>query len=120
VPRSGAKIDSEESRLNLRRPEKGCHLFRVFTAWWLTPLFAAADAHRCSPKESKQNGYWDQRIPCEHGELTWSLPEQVIFHFHGTRKQIRQVRYPAEADIVGRVTAVTMTIASPEGNESKP
>jgi hypothetical protein len=36
-----------------------------------------------------------------------------------SRKPIRQVRYPAEADIVGRVTAVTMTIASPEGNESK-
>ena len=34
-----------------------------------------------------------------------------------SRGQIRQVKYPTEADIVGRVTAVTMTIA--EGSHSK-
>lgn len=36
-----------------------------------------------------------------------------------SRGQIRQVRYPTEADIVGRVTAVTMTIAGAEGSQSK-
>jgi hypothetical protein len=35
-----------------------------------------------------------------------------------SRGQIRHVRYPTEADIVGRVTAVTMRIT--EGNRSKP
>jgi hypothetical protein len=34
-----------------------------------------------------------------------------------SRGQIRHVRYPAEADIVGRVTAVTMQIT--EGNQSR-
>ncbi len=36
-----------------------------------------------------------------------------------SRGQIRQVRYPADADIVGRVTAVTMRIAEAVGNQSK-
>ena len=36
-----------------------------------------------------------------------------------SRGQIRQFRYPTEADIVGRVTAVTMRIAEVEGNQSK-
>lgn len=43
----------------------------------------------------------------------------LLIPYPQSRRQIRQVRYPAEADIVGRVTAVTMTIASPEANESK-
>jgi transcriptional regulator with XRE-family HTH domain len=42
----------------------------------------------------------------------------LLIPYPQSRKQIRQVRYPAEADIVGRVTAVTMTIASGEGNQS--
>jgi transcriptional regulator with XRE-family HTH domain len=36
-----------------------------------------------------------------------------------SRGQIRQVRYPADADIVGRVTAVTMRIAEAAGNPAK-
>jgi len=36
-----------------------------------------------------------------------------------SRGQIRQVRYPTDADIVGRVTAVTMRIAGAVGNPSK-
>jgi hypothetical protein len=43
----------------------------------------------------------------------------LLIPYPQSRKQIRQVRYPTEADIVGRVTAVTMTIASPEANEPK-
>ncbi len=43
----------------------------------------------------------------------------LLIPYPQSRRQIRQVRYRAEADIVGRVTAVTMTIASPEANESK-
>jgi hypothetical protein len=34
-----------------------------------------------------------------------------------SRGQIRQLRYPTEADIVGRVTAVTMRIAEVEGHK---
>ncbi len=36
-----------------------------------------------------------------------------------SRGQIRQLRYPAEADIVGRVTAITMCIAEVEGSRAK-
>ncbi len=36
-----------------------------------------------------------------------------------SRGQIRQLRYPAEADIVGRVTAITMRIAEVEGSRAK-
>jgi hypothetical protein len=36
-----------------------------------------------------------------------------------SRGQIRQVRYPTEADIVGRVTAVTMRIAEAQRSPSK-
>jgi hypothetical protein len=36
-----------------------------------------------------------------------------------SRGQIRQVRYPADADIVGRVTAVTMRIAEAVGTQSR-
>jgi hypothetical protein len=36
-----------------------------------------------------------------------------------SRGQIRQLRFPTEADIIGRVTAVTMRIAEVEGNQSK-
>ena len=36
-----------------------------------------------------------------------------------SRGQIRQLRYPTEADIVGRVTAVTMRIAEVEGGPSR-
>lgn len=36
-----------------------------------------------------------------------------------SRGQIRQLRYPTEADIVGRVTAVTMRIAEAEGHQSR-
>ncbi len=36
-----------------------------------------------------------------------------------SRGQVRQVRYPTEADIVGRVTAVTMRIAEMEGSRPK-
>jgi hypothetical protein len=36
-----------------------------------------------------------------------------------SRGQIRQVRYPADADIVGRVTAVTMRIAASQDASSK-
>jgi hypothetical protein len=43
----------------------------------------------------------------------------LLIPYPQSRRQIRQVRYPAEADIVGRVTAVTMTIALPEADESK-
>ena len=38
----------------------------------------------------------------------------LLIPYPQSRRQIRQVRYPTEADIVGRVTAVTMTIAAPE------
>jgi len=34
-----------------------------------------------------------------------------------SRGQVRQLRYPTEADIIGRVTAVTMRIAEGEGNQ---
>lgn len=34
-----------------------------------------------------------------------------------SRGQVRQLRYPTEADIIGRVTAVTMCIAEVEGNQ---
>ena len=34
-----------------------------------------------------------------------------------SRGQVRQLRYPTEADIIGRVTAVTMRIAEVEGNQ---
>lgn len=36
-----------------------------------------------------------------------------------SRRQIRQVRYPGDADIVGRVTAVTMRIATPQDELTK-
>ncbi len=36
-----------------------------------------------------------------------------------SRVQVRHVRYPNEGDIVGRVTAVTMTIAEAAGNQPK-
>ena len=36
-----------------------------------------------------------------------------------SRGQVRQVRYPTEADIVGRVTAVTMRIAEMEGSRPR-
>ena len=36
-----------------------------------------------------------------------------------SRGQIRQVRYPGDADIIGRVTAVTMRIAEAAGNQSR-
>jgi transcriptional regulator with XRE-family HTH domain len=38
----------------------------------------------------------------------------LLIPYPQSRRQIRQVRYPTEADIVGRVTAVTMKIAAPE------
>jgi hypothetical protein len=38
----------------------------------------------------------------------------LLIPYPQSRRQVRQVRYPTEADIVGRVTAVTMTIAAPE------
>jgi hypothetical protein len=36
-----------------------------------------------------------------------------------SRGQVRQLRYPVEADIVGRVTAVTMRIAEVEGHQPR-
>jgi len=36
-----------------------------------------------------------------------------------SRGQIRQVRYPGDADIIGRVTAVTMRIAASENEPAK-
>jgi len=36
-----------------------------------------------------------------------------------SRGQVRQLRYPTEADIIGRVTAVTMRIAEVEGNQPR-
>jgi hypothetical protein len=36
-----------------------------------------------------------------------------------SRGQIRQIRYPADADIIGRVTAVTMRLAGAVGSQSK-
>jgi hypothetical protein len=36
-----------------------------------------------------------------------------------SRGQIRQVRYPGDADVVGRVTAVTMRIAASQDEPSK-
>ena len=36
-----------------------------------------------------------------------------------SRGQVRQLRYPTEVDIVGRVTAVTMRIAEGEGNQPR-
>jgi hypothetical protein len=36
-----------------------------------------------------------------------------------SRGQIRQVRYPGDADIVGRVTAVTMRIAASQDEPTK-
>jgi hypothetical protein len=59
-----------------------------------------------------RNGY-----ACSWCELDGT--QLILIPCPQSRGQIRQVRYPADADIVGRVTAVTMRIAEAMGNQSK-
>jgi hypothetical protein len=59
-----------------------------------------------------RNGY-----ACSWCELDGS--QLILVPCPQSRGQIRQVRYPADADIIGRVTAVTMRIAEAVGNQSK-
>jgi hypothetical protein len=56
-----------------------------------------------------RNGY-----ACSWCELDGT--QLILLPCPQSRGQIRQVRYPADADIVGRVTAVTMSIAEAGGN----
>jgi len=59
-----------------------------------------------------RNGY-----ACSWCELDGN--QLILIPCPQSRGQIRQLRYPNEADIVGRVTAVTMRIAEVEGNLAK-
>ncbi len=59
-----------------------------------------------------RNGY-----ACSWCELDGT--QLILLPCPQSRGQIRQVRYPADADIVGRVTAVTMRIAEAAGNQAK-
>jgi hypothetical protein len=59
-----------------------------------------------------RNGY-----ACSWCELDGT--QLILLPCPQSRGPIRQVRYPADAGIVGRVTAVTMRIAEVAGNQSK-
>ncbi len=59
-----------------------------------------------------RNGY-----ACSWCELDGS--QLMLVPCPQSRGQVRQLRYPTEADIVGRVTAVTMRITEVEGNQPK-
>jgi hypothetical protein len=59
-----------------------------------------------------RNGY-----ACSWCELNGS--QLMLIPSPQSREQVRQLRYPTEADIVGRVTAITMRVADVGGNQSR-
>jgi hypothetical protein len=81
-------------------------------------------------KKIKTTGTWQDEFdrPIYFVELrdsyvcSWCEPDGghlILVPCPHSRRQVRQVRYPGGADIVGQVTAVTMRIAPSQDEPSK-
>ena len=88
--------------------------------------FVEIDAHQNKVKAGNWQNEFDRPIyfvelrngyACSWCEVDGS--QLILVPCPQSRGQIRHVRYPTDADIVGRVTAVTMRIAGVAGNPSK-
>ena len=87
--------------------------------------FVEIDAHQSKVKAGNWQNEFDRPIyfvelrngyACSWCEVDGS--QLILVPCPQSRGQIRQVRYPTDADILGRVTAVTMRIAGVAGNPS--
>lgn len=88
--------------------------------------FVEIDAHQNKVKAGNWQNEFDRPIyfvelrngyACSWCEVDGS--QLILVPCPQSRGQIRHVRYPTDADIIGRVTAVTMRIAEVAGNPSK-
>ncbi len=129
VPTKGAKLPRIRRReMRVFSVEETKIFLKVALATMYGTLsFVEIDEHQDKVKRGNWQNEFDRPIyfvelrdgyACSWCQLDGN--QLILVPSPQSRGQIRQLRYPTEADIVGRVTAVTMRIAEVEGNQPKP
>lgn len=110
------------------RAEQAIYGYIGMEDFTLAPLirpgsFVQIDSAQRTVEQAGWSGIFDRPIYFielrEEYACTWCEQREghlILIPFPRPRRRIREVRFPADAEIVGRVTAVAMRIIEPRGN----